>query len=120
MEYNPTNVFARILNGEISCDKIAEGEHFLAFEDLYPKAPVHILIIPKGPYIDAHHFHTNASDAEIIGFYKGVSKVIESQGLEEKGFRLIANAGEHGQQEVFHYHVHLVGGRKLGAKVVTD
>jgi diadenosine tetraphosphate (Ap4A) HIT family hydrolase len=119
MPYNHANIFARIIKGEIPCNKMAEGPYFLAFHDLHPKAPVHVLVIPKGPYVDAHHFHTTAPEHAILGFYKGISQTIAELGVAEKGYRLISNAGEHGQQEVPHYHVHILAGRQLGAQIVA-
>ncbi|RZI46889.1 HIT domain-containing protein [Candidatus Finniella inopinata] len=117
MTYDSDNIFARILRGEIACEKISEDEYYLAFHDRYPKAPVHVLIIPKGPYLDAFDFHHRASSLEIVGFYKGLNAVIEKLQISE-GYRLIANSGHHGGQEVPHYHVHLLAGRKLEKSIV--
>lgn len=110
MAYDPHNIFARLLRGEIPCQKVAEDDFFLAFHDLYPQADIHVLVIPKVPYTDAQDFHANASDAEILGFYKGINRVCAQLPLET-GFRLIANKGPTAHQEIFHYHVHLLGGR---------
>lgn len=115
MTYDPNNIFARILRGEIPCKKIYEDDHVLAFHDIAPKAPVHILVIPKGAYISIVDFGQKASAAEIQGFYAAVSKIAQDQGLSESGFRAIANTGLHGGQEVPHFHVHLLGGTALGA-----
>lgn len=120
MSYNPNNVFAKILRADLPCDFILEDSFFMAFHDLHPKAPIHALVIPKGPYCDVHDFHTHASTDEIIGFYRGVSAVIKHLDLEEKGCRLISNMKEHGQQDVPHYHMHILAGRPLGAKIVAS
>ncbi|MEM6680046.1 MAG: HIT domain-containing protein [Pseudomonadota bacterium] len=117
-DYDPENIFAKILRGEIPCEKVAENDHALAFQDIYPKAPVHVLVIPKGPYVNADHFGAEASDAELAGFARLVSEVTRVTGAAEpaggQGFRVISNAGEHGVQEVYHYHVHVCAGRSLG------
>jgi diadenosine tetraphosphate (Ap4A) HIT family hydrolase len=113
MQYDPTNIFARILRQEISCKRIGENDYYLAFHDLHPRAPIHVLIIPKGPYRDASDFHLRADPQEITEFYKGIAKVTQALELD-KGYRLIANIGEFGGQEVPHYHMHLLGGKKLG------
>jgi len=114
MPYDPQNIFARILRGEIPCKKLYEDEYALAFPDITPKAPVHILVIPKGAYTDIVDFGTRASGEEIAGFYKAVSKVAADNDLAGTGFRAIANAGLNGGQEVPHLHIHLLGGKKLG------
>jgi len=111
--YDPENIFARILRGEIPNDTVLETEHALAFRDIRPQAPVHVLVIPKGPYATLDHFCEAASDAEIAGFWRAVGQVCEDAGVED-GFRLIANAREHGLQEVPHFHVHVLAGRPLG------
>lgn len=115
MPYDSSNIFARILRGEIPCKKIAEDTFFLAFYDISPRAPVHALVIPKGAFIDVHHFHKSATSAEIVGFYKGVASVVDLLGVYDAGFRQISNCGVNGGQEVQHYHVHIVAGRQLGA-----
>lgn len=115
--YDTSNIFARILRGDIPCKKMFESEHVLAFHDISPQAPVHILIIPKGAYINAADFSARASDAEITGFTRAISHVAKEAGLSEGGFRLIANCGINGGQEVPHYHVHMLGGRRLGRMV---
>jgi diadenosine tetraphosphate (Ap4A) HIT family hydrolase len=117
MSYNPSNIFARILRGEIPCKEILKDTTFLAFYDITPKAPIHALVIPTGAYSDAYDFHKNASDQEVIGFYRGVAQVIDRLGLYDSGFRQISNCGINGGQEVPHYHVHLLGGSKLGAMI---
>ena len=116
--YDDENIFAKILRGEIPCTKIAENDHAMAFEDIYPKAPCHVLVIPKGKYVNADDFGANASEGEIAGFHRLVSEVSREKGVAESaggnGFRIISNAGTDGVQEVFHYHVHILGGRGLG------
>lgn len=115
--YDKTNVFARILRGEIPCRKVHEDPYVLAFADLYPKAPIHVLVIPKGAYIDVADFGARASAEEISGFWRAVSAIAAEAGLTELGFRVIANAGANGGQEVPHFHVHILGGRTLGPMV---
>jgi histidine triad (HIT) family protein len=118
--YDPDNIFARILRGEIPCKKLYEDAYALAFPDLYPKAPVHILVIPKGAYISLADFGASASEAEIAGFFRAVSKVAQENDLTETGFRTIANAGVNSGQEVPHFHVHLLGGKPMGPMVATS
>jgi len=119
--YDPTNIFARILRGEIPCNKVLETDHALAFHDIAPQAPVHVLVIPKGPYVTADHFAAEASDAEIADFTRAVGKVCGMLGIRPgdggAGYRLIANSGEAGVQEVPHLHVHILGGRVLGRMI---
>ncbi len=117
MTYDPSNIFARILRNEIPCNEILRGPHFLAFHDIAPKAPIHVLVIPTGAYIDAFDFYKHASAEEVIGFYNGVAAIIEKFDLNTNGFRQISNSGINGGQEVPHYHVHLLSGRRLGAMI---
>ena len=112
--YDDTNIFAKILRGEIPNDTVLETEHSLAFRDIQPQAPTHVLVIPKGKYVSYDHFAQEASDAEILDFTRAVGEVCRTEGVEENGFRLIANAGRHGVQEVPHLHVHILAGRTLG------
>jgi histidine triad (HIT) family protein len=114
--YDEQNVFARILRGELPTEPVLETEHSLAFPDLRPQAPVHVLVIPRGPYVDWEHFAAEASDAEMADFVRAVGRVcaITGVGREGDGFRLIANAGRDAAQEVPHLHVHVLGGRPLG------
>jgi histidine triad (HIT) family protein len=112
--YDDTNIFARILRGEIPARKVHEDEHALAFHDIAARAPVHILVIPKGPYVSWDDFSARASDAEIAGFVRAVGHVAREQGLVAPGYRLLANTGPNSGQEVPHLHVHLFGGRGLG------
>ena len=112
--YDETNIFARILRGELPCGKVYEDEHALAFNDINPQAPVHILVIPKGAYVSWDDFSQRASEAEIAGFVRAVGHVAREQGLVEPGYRLLANVGSNSGQEVPHLHVHIFGGRPLG------
>ncbi len=112
--YDPTNIFARILRAEIPVKKIFENEFALAFHDIAPQAPVHVLVIPKGDYVSFADFAATATEAEIAGFFRAVGTVARDLGLEAPGYRLLANMGEHSGQEVPHFHVHLFGGRPLG------
>ena len=115
--YDDQNIFARILRGEIPSRKLLETEHTLAFEDIRPQAPVHVLVIPKGAYVSYDHFAREASAEEIVDFTRTIGEVCRMTGLAldaGAGFRAISNAGSHGMQEVPHLHVHLVGGRVLG------
>ena len=115
LPYDDQNIFAKILRGEIPAKKVYEDEWAVAFHDIAPQAPVHILVIPKGAYVSWDDFSATASDAEIAGFLRAVGHVAREQGLVAPGYRLLANIGEHGHQEVPHLHVHLFGGRQLGA-----
>ena len=116
--YDTQNVFARILRGEIPCDKVLETEHSLAFRDIAPQAPHHILVIPKGAYVTYDHFALEATDAEIADYTRAIGRVCEMleirPGADGDGYRLISNAGQDGVQEVPHLHVHIIGGRPLG------
>ncbi len=112
--YDKTNIFARILRGEIPANKVYEDEHALAFHDINPQAPVHILVIPKGPYVSWDDFSERGSAEEIAGFVKAVGHVARSQGMVTRGYRLLANVGRNGGQEVPHLHVHIFGGGPLG------
>jgi len=112
--YDDDNVFARILRGEIPCRKVHEDEFVLAFHDINPLAPHHVLVIPKGRYVSFADFSATASDAEIIGFIRAVGAVARMMGVEDSGYRLLANMGPDSHQEVPHLHVHIFAGRKLG------
>lgn len=112
--YDDSNIFARILRGELPCNKVHEDEHALAFHDINPIAPVHILVIPKGRYVSWDDFSAQASDAELAGFARAIGKVARDQQLEVQGYRLLANTGKRGGQEVGHLHVHIFGGEPLG------
>ncbi len=115
--YDPTNIFARILRGEVPCRRAGENEHALAFHDIAPQAPVHVLVIPKGAYVSLADFAATASEAEIAGFWRLVAAVAKALTLEVSGYRILSNMGVHGHQEVPHFHVHLFGGRPLGRMV---
>ncbi|MCC1491004.1 histidine triad nucleotide-binding protein [Cognatishimia sp. F0-27] len=112
--YDDQNIFAKILRGEIPNTTVLETEHSLAFRDLYPQAPQHVLVIPKGPYVTFDHFAQSASDAEIVDYVRAVGEVCRREGVAEDGWRLISNAGQNGVQEVPHLHVHVLAGRRLG------
>lgn len=114
MAYDSNNVFAKILRGEIPCKKLFENEYALSFADIHPQAPTHVLVIPKGAYTDQADFSARATDAEIVGFTRAVGEVVKLCGLADGGYRLIANSGVNGGQEVPHYHIHILGGRSLG------
>lgn len=116
--YDDQNIFAKILRGEIPNDTVLETEHSLAFNDIAPQAPVHVLVIPKGSYVCYDHFVLQAEEAEIVDFHRTIGRVCQMTGVQPgeggAGFRLISNAGEDGVQEVPHLHVHILGGRLLG------
>ncbi|SLN17505.1 HIT-like protein [Roseivivax jejudonensis] len=112
--YDPDNIFAKILRGEIPNDTVLETEHSLAFRDIRPQAPTHVLVIPKGSYVSFDHFARDATEAEILDYMRTIGEVCRMEGVEEDGFRLISNAGGHGVQEVPHLHVHILAGRPLG------
>ncbi|NCO86439.1 MAG: HIT domain-containing protein [Rhodobacterales bacterium] len=111
--YDPQNIFARILRGEIPNRTVFENAHALAFHDINPQAPVHVLVIPKGAYMSLDHFAAEASAEEQAGFMAAVAEVCRISGLAP-GFRAIANTREDGLQEVPHFHLHILGGRSLG------
>lgn len=113
--YDDSNIFARILRGEIPNRTVYQDEWALAFHDINPQAPVHILVIPKGAYVSWDDFSARASEGEIAGFVRAVGHVARQAGLVEPGYRLLANIGGHGHQEVPHLHVHIFGGRQMGA-----
>lgn len=111
--YDESNVFAKMLKGDIPVNKIYEDDYTIAFKDIHPKAPVHLLVIPKGSYTDFSDFSTNAPAEEIAGFFKAVGAVAKEQGLVDGGYRLVMNTGRDGGQEVPHLHVHILAGKKL-------
>lgn len=117
MAYDPNNIFARILRGEIPCKKVYEDEHVLAFHDIRPQAPVHILVIPKGAYVSLDDFSAKASAAEIAAFLRAVGEIARAEGLVEGGYRVLANHGPDANQEVPHFHLHIFGGRRLGPMI---
>ncbi|RJL06484.1 HIT domain-containing protein [Paracoccus siganidrum] len=116
--YDDNNIFAKILRGEIPNDTVAQNDHALAFRDIRPQAPSHVLVIPKGRYVSYDDFAANASDAEIVGFTRLCAQVVAMEGIGPEsggqGFRAITNTGEHGVQEVPHFHLHILGGRLMG------
>ena len=114
LPYDDDNIFARILRGEIPCKKIFENDFALAFHDINPQAPVHVLVIPKGRWVSWDDFSARAGAEEIAGYVRAVGTVARELGLVEPGYRLLANIGQNGHQEVPHLHVHLFGGRPLG------
>ncbi len=114
MTYDSDNIFAKILRGEIPCDKVYEDEFSLAFHDINPQAPVHILVIPKGEYVSMADFTATAPADLIAGFFRAVGQVARDNALEEPGYRILANAGADAHQEVPHLHVHIFGGKRLG------
>ena len=114
MAYDPNNVFARILRGEIPCRKVYEDEHTLAFHDIGPQAPVHVLVVPKGQYISFDDFSANASETEQAALLRAVGKIARDLGVAESGYRILSNIGTDGGQEVPHLHIHIFGGRRLG------
>ena len=115
--YDDDNIFAKILRGEVPSTRVYEDEWAYAFEDIAPQAAVHTLVIPKGKYVSWDDFSQRASDAEIAGFVRAVGKVARDKGLVEPGYRLLANLGRHGGQEVPHLHVHVFGGEPLGRMI---
>ena len=114
MIYDDNNIFANIINKKVSTDIIMESEHAIAFNDIAPQAPIHILIIPKGKYIKYDDFLNKASKEEIYDFFMLVNQLVKTNDLEDSGYRLISNAGKNGNQEVPHLHFHLLAGQNLG------
>jgi histidine triad (HIT) family protein len=117
MAYDRSNIFARILRGEIPCQNVFEDAHVLAFRDINPQTPTHILVIPKGEYVSSDDFAENASDEEIAALVRAAGRIARAQGLVETGYRLLANHGSDAHQEVPHFHIHIFGGRDLGRMV---
>ncbi len=122
--YDPENIFAKILRGEIPNTTVLETDHCLAFRDIAPQTPEHVLVIPKGPYVSYDHFAAEASDAEIIDFTRTIGKITKALGVDlaedGNGYRLISNAGVDGVQEVPHLHVHILAGRPIGRMVAAS
>jgi histidine triad (HIT) family protein len=117
MAYDNENVFAKILRGEIPCNKVAEDEHTLAFADINPARAVHVLVIPKGAYVDWQDFAARASADELAAFTRMIAHVAEVTGIADTGFRVISNIGVNGHQEVPHLHMHVLGGEPVGRMV---
>jgi len=115
--YDDDNIFAKILRGEIPCDKVHDDEHTLAFRDINPQAPTHILVIPKGRYVSMADFSAKASDAEMAALLRAVGKVARDAGVEDTGYRILANHGPDSRQEVPHLHIHVFGGRDMGGMI---
>ena len=120
MNYDKNNIFAKILRGEIPCKKVFENEYVLSFHDINPQKKIHILVIPKGEYIDLDHFHQKASEKEIIEFNKSITHIVKMLKIsnQENGYRVLSNTGQHGGQEVPHLHYHVFGGEKVGKMVI--
>ena len=120
MSYDDNNIFAKILRGEIPCNKIYEDDFVLSFHDIHPQKKIHILVIPKGEYIDLDHFHQEASEKEIIEFNKSITHIVKMLKIsnQENGYRVLSNTGQHGGQEVPHLHYHVFGGEKVGKMVI--
>ncbi|MPZ11617.1 MAG: HIT domain-containing protein [Kiloniellaceae bacterium] len=117
MTYDDSNVFAKILRGEIPCNKVYEDDQVLAFYDIQPQTKVHVLVIPKGAYVSFADFSQQAPEAEIAGFFRTAGKIAKDLGLDDDGYRILANTGHHGHQEVPHFHLHLFGGQPLGRMI---
>ena len=113
-KYDDGNIFARILRGELPCKKVMENDHVLAFHDINPLAPVHVLVIPKGAYVSWDDFSENASDAEMAALTRAVGEVARAVGADAQGYRVLSNVGKRAGQEVPHLHVHVFGGQPLG------
>ena len=118
MQYDKNNIFAKILRKEIPCNKVYENEFILAFHDINPQKKIHILVIPKGEYVELDDFNKKASDKEIIEFYKSVSHIVEILKVKNQGYRFLSNIGSNGGQEVPHLHYHIFAGEKIGKMVV--
>ena len=116
--YDTNNIFAKILKGEIPCEKVTEGKYFLSFHDINPKATIHTLVIPTGHYVNVHDFAQNACPEEQIGFWQGINETITALKLKGSGYRLIMNTGINGRQEVPHMHMHILGGNDIGPMVI--
>ena len=117
MTYDPNNIFARILRGEIPCKKVYEDSHALAFHDIHPQARLHVLVIPKGAYVSWADFAARGSTEEIAGLVRAVGKVASELGLDASGYRTLANHGPDSHQEVPHFHIHIFGGQPLGRMI---
>ncbi|MFL3876797.1 HIT domain-containing protein [Wolbachia endosymbiont of Trichogramma kaykai] len=116
-DYDDTNIFAKILRGELSYEEVHKSENVLAFLDKYPDAPVHILVIPKAQYVSYDDFALKASEEEIVSFFKTVREIAHKYHLEKTGYRLVTNHGKDGEQVIPHFHIHILGGKRLGKHV---
>ena len=117
MMYDNNNIFAKIIRGEIPCNKVYEDEFAFAFHDIKPEAPVHVLVLPKGEFVSFNDFSINANAAEMQGFFAAIQKVAQQLGITKSGYRLITNHGADASQSVFHFHVHILAGKALGGLV---
>ena len=117
MSYDPNNIFAKMLRGEIPCNKVMENDFVLAFHDINPQAKTHILVIPKGEYTDIGDFAATASEKEIAEFWRAVQKIVADEGFDKNGYRVICNTGDYGGQEVPHFHAHIRAGEPIGPMV---
>ena len=115
MAYDDSNVFAKILRGEIPNKTVYEDDHVLAFHDINPLTPTHVLVVPKGPYQSMDDFSAHASDAEIAALFRAVGQIARSLGVADDGYRILSNCGTHANQEVPHLHIHIFGGKQLGS-----
>jgi len=115
--YDTENVFAKIINGQLSAKKVYEDDKILAFHDIHPESPTHILVLPKGEYIDFSDFITKASSDEVKNYFNKIVDIIKELGLEENGYRLITNKGSQSGQSVFHFHMHILSGRQLNGLI---
>ena len=115
--YDDDNVFAKILRGEIPCDKVYEDDHVLAFNDINPQTPTHVLVIPKGKYVSSDDFFNEASDAEIAALFRAAGMIARDKGLPDNGYRILANCGRDAHQEVPHFHLHIFAGCDLGVMI---
>jgi diadenosine tetraphosphate (Ap4A) HIT family hydrolase len=120
MAYDPDNIFAKILRGEIPCRKVYENEHALAFHDIRPQSKVHVLVIPKGAYVGVTDFAETASAAEIEGFVRAVGETAKRLGVVDDGYRILANNGANAHQDVPHLHIHIFGGQRLGRMIQPE
>ena len=118
--YDDTNIFARILRGEIPCSKVYEDDQVLAFNDIAPQTPVHVLVIPKGKYVSFADFTASAPAEEIAHFFRTVGDIARTLGVESTGYRLLTNMGQHGHQDVPHFHLHICAGKQLGRMIPRE
>lgn len=117
MAYDPNNIFAKIIRGEIPCDKVYEDDHVLAFRDINPQTPTHVLVVPKGPYVSFDDFSRDAGADEIAAFVRAAGQIAREAGLPESGYRILANTGRDAHQEVPHFHLHIFAGKDLGRMI---
>ena len=117
MAYDPSNIFARILRGEIPCDKVYEDDHVLAFRDINPQTPTHVLVIPKGAYVSFDDFSREAPEVEVMALVRAAGRIARDLGLAAPGYRILANTGPDGRQEVAHFHLHIFGGQDCGRMI---